>query len=94
MMQGGGVPVLTVNTKREIGKKAQAGNIAAGKVSGKCETAVQRTKRLSRTVEQAALSSWQLQARQGGWMHTRTRRMRCLQIKTCRITAASLQRSI
>ena len=32
MMQSRGVPVLTVNTKREVGKKAQAGNIAAGKV--------------------------------------------------------------
>lgn len=32
MMQGGGVPVLTVNTKRELGKKAQSSNIAAGKV--------------------------------------------------------------
>jgi T-complex protein 1 subunit gamma len=31
MMQGGGVPVLTVNTKRELGKKAQSSNIAAGK---------------------------------------------------------------
>lgn len=35
MMQGGGMPVLTVNTKREVGKKAQAGNIAAGKVSAR-----------------------------------------------------------
>ncbi len=32
MMQGGGMPVLTVNTKREVGKKAQSSNIAAGKV--------------------------------------------------------------
>ena len=31
-MQGGGMPVLTVNTKREVGKKAQSSNIAAGKV--------------------------------------------------------------
>lgn len=32
MMQGGGMPVLTINTKREVGKKAQSSNIAAGKV--------------------------------------------------------------
>mmetsp|Transcript_16990 Transcript_16990/g.50706 ORF Transcript_16990/g.50706 Transcript_16990/m.50706 type:complete len:561 (+) Transcript_16990:302-1984(+) len=31
MMQGGGMPVLTINTKREVGKKAQSSNIAAGK---------------------------------------------------------------
>ena len=33
VMQQQGIPVLTVNTKREHGRKAQSGNIAAGKVS-------------------------------------------------------------
>ena len=42
MMQGGGVPVLTVNTKRELGKKAQSSNIAAGKVRSSCAKAETR----------------------------------------------------
>ena len=43
MMQSRGVPVLTVNTKREVGKKAQAGNIAAGKVGLQSGTAGAQT---------------------------------------------------